>query len=286
MFKSSLENYMKKISEKIAAYTKYVHLVLYLLVWLGFSSAMWAFSKGSLPLLGIIVFGGLINLCIGVIFWGFPSIIIKWKKRKGKNWSGLLTALNVFLVRFFIWPIFTLAVFFLIAGWWMRGIDSDRPTATFKDTEISALQGDKIAQYNMGVFYSLGEEGVSQNYDRALKWYLLAADQGVKEAQTNLGIAYREGRGVPRDYEKAFEYFLLAANQRGKIAQASLGYQYYYGYGIEKNFLEAFKWYTLAAEAGEETSIRPLKKLKKILSPQEINSAVELIKTWKKNHEQ
>lgn len=118
-----VESYIKKMSSKIATYTKYVHLMLYILVWLRLTSVLWGFSKGPLPVLGIIVFGSMINLSFGVLFWGIPSLIIKWKSKKGKNWSGLFTALNLFLVRFIIWPVFTLTIFFLIEGFWMRGID-------------------------------------------------------------------------------------------------------------------------------------------------------------------
>ena len=46
-----------------------------------------------------------------------------------------------------------------------------------------------------------------------LRWYQLAADQGEPTAQVNLGIAYRDGRGVPQDYVGAHMWFNLAAAQ-------------------------------------------------------------------------
>jgi hypothetical protein len=279
-----VQKFMKNISSKIAAYTKFVHLILYAIVWLGMISMCWCFSNDPLPLFGIIVFGCMINLCIGILFWLFPSLIIKWKKRQGKTWSGILTVLNLFLIRFIAWPVFTLSLFFVIAGFWLRGIDSNSITDVYKETQSSALQGDKIAQFNMGTFYSYGEEGASKNYKEAIKWYKLSADQEFARAQINLGVAYIEGQGVPKDYKEAIRWFSLAADQGEGRAQAALGYQYYYGYGVEKNLIEAFKWYALAFDKGEEAASKPLKKLRKILSPQELALANESIEIWRKDH--
>ena len=45
----------------------------------------------------------------------------------------------------------------------------------------------------------------------AVKWYRLAADQGLAIAQHNLGGMYRDGKGVPQDYAVAYAWFSLAA---------------------------------------------------------------------------
>ena len=39
-------------------------------------------------------------------------------------------------------------------------------------------------------------EGVRQDYAKALEWYTKAANQGVAEAQFNLGLMYENGEGV------------------------------------------------------------------------------------------
>ena len=46
-----------------------------------------------------------------------------------------------------------------------------------------AESGHAIAQFNLGVLYDKGL-GVPQDFDIALKWYTLAADQGYAGAQT------------------------------------------------------------------------------------------------------
>ncbi len=48
-------------------------------------------------------------------------------------------------------------------------------------------------------------EGVTQDYQKALKWYRLAAEQGHADAQNNLGVMYSYGDGVPQDYQEALK---------------------------------------------------------------------------------
>ena len=52
-----------------------------------------------------------------------------------------------------------------------------------------------------------------QDNAEAVKWYRLAADQGIAEAQYNMGIMYKNGQGVPKDYVQAHMWFNLAASQ-------------------------------------------------------------------------
>ena len=42
-------------------------------------------------------------------------------------------------------------------------------------------------------------EGVPQNDAEAVRWYRMAAEQGVALAQYSLGVMYANGRGVPQD---------------------------------------------------------------------------------------
>ena len=52
-----------------------------------------------------------------------------------------------------------------------------------------AEQGVADAQYNLGVMYDKGK-GVPENDKTALKWYRLAAKQGLADAQYNLKWMY------------------------------------------------------------------------------------------------
>ena len=59
-----------------------------------------------------------------------------------------------------------------------------------------AEQGDAYAQFNLGLMYYKGQI-VPQDYEIAVKWYILSAEQGVANAQFRLGWMYANGEGVP-----------------------------------------------------------------------------------------
>jgi len=51
------------------------------------------------------------------------------------------------------------------------------------------------------------------DYTYAVHWYRLAAEQGIAEAQYNLGVMYYEGAGVPGNLMQAYKWLALAAAQ-------------------------------------------------------------------------
>ena len=70
-----------------------------------------------------------------------------------------------------------------------------------------AEQGIADAQYNLGVMYYNGW-GVPQDYSAAVSWYRKAAEQGHADAQNNLGFSYSQGHGVPKDYAAAVSWYV------------------------------------------------------------------------------
>ena len=79
----------------------------------------------------------------------------------------------------------------------------------------------------------LGSAGVSESadfhkgltahesayYATALREWEPLAEQGDADAQNNLGVMYRKGRGVPQNYKTAIKWFRLAAKQGHPRAQ-------------------------------------------------------------------
>ena len=68
-----------------------------------------------------------------------------------------------------------------------------------------AEEGDATAQMKVGLAFDKEE-----NYEEAVLWYRKAAEQGVSEAQNNLGVMYKDGQGVKQDFKEAARWFLLA----------------------------------------------------------------------------
>ena len=63
--------------------------------------------------------------------------------------------------------------------------------------------------------------GVPQSWAEAAIWFRNAADQGLADAQYDLGRTYADGRGVQRDYVRAYLWFSLATGQGDQRAAHS-----------------------------------------------------------------
>ena len=64
--------------------------------------------------------------------------------------------------------------------------------------------------------------GVSQSYSEAFNWYQKAAEQGIAQAQYNLGVMYERELGVSQSYTEAAKWFREAAKQGDVEAQQAL----------------------------------------------------------------
>ena len=96
-----------------------------------------------------------------------------------------------------------------------------------------------------------GGDGVPQDFEEALKWYQLAADQGVARAQFNLGVMYSNGEGSPRKRQRGLEVVPTCLPIRESPGLSfNRGVMYSNGEGIPENDREAVKWFRLAAEQG------------------------------------
>jgi TPR repeat protein len=128
-----------------------------------------------------------------------------------------------------------------------------------------AKAGNAEAQYNLGLCYEKGL-GVKTDMDEAVKWYQMAANQGLAPAQYVLGRYFISGKKAVKqsspktqkdpgnlykdpevNYPEAVKWFRLAAGQGDAAAQFSLGECLYTGKGTDKNIKEAVKWFRLAA---------------------------------------
>ena len=117
----------------------------------------------------------------------------------------------------------------------------------------SAEQGNAKAQYTIGLFYERGV-GVKQDLAEAAKWYRKAADQGVPNAQYYLGLLYYQGKGIKQDDAEAAKFLSEAAEMGISDAQYRMGLMYMAGKGVEQNYLEAFDFFRRASEQGDDNA--------------------------------
>jgi TPR repeat protein len=118
-----------------------------------------------------------------------------------------------------------------------------------------AEQGNADAQFNLGVMYRKGK-GVIQDYKEAAKWYRLAAEQGFADAQFNLGVMYDYVEGFTQDYKEAVKWYRLAAKQGHADAQSNLGVMYGKGEGVTQDDVMAHMWFNIATANGSENGAK------------------------------
>ncbi len=184
----------------------------------------------------------------------------------------------------------------------LRKKEKPQPAATTTATaNISAVDyeqqmttkaeaGDVDAALTLGYMYLYGENGVTQNSEKAFKYYSMAAEKKDIIALNNLGSLYFNGIGTSRNIEKAVSLFDEAAQlgnneaavnlafiylssqkastpeireraiklfsqaaQGGNItAQYMLGMIYYNGFGVAKDYDTAFRNLRKAASKFDE----------------------------------
>jgi hypothetical protein len=103
--------------------------------------------------------------------------------------------------------------------------------------------GNADAANDLGAQYYNGSRGFEQDFSKAVHYYNIAAENGSRQAQENLGYCYYYGRNMPVDYEKAFHYFALGAFDGHLISLYKIGDMYVAGYYVKKNEKEAFHIY-------------------------------------------
>ena len=70
----------------------------------------------------------------------------------------------------------------------------------------------------------------------AAKWYRRAADKGDADAQFNLALSFRDGRGgLPVDHAEKVRYLRLAAAQGLADAESELGIAFWEGAGVARD---------------------------------------------------
>lgn len=274
---------IKEISREIARCTRYVHLALFLSIWVALIPVMLVTPTDFPMPMGIRLLVSFflavpIYAVLGFVFWAIPALIVRAKKKKGKDWSGILAAANVFCVRYFLLTFVGVAILFSIGIKISRQTESEQQVAevaTFlnnspvpieKDQQVAedvedyatlfieykekAEEGDAETQFQLAKLYDDGK-GAQQDKKKALYWYKLAADQGLAKAQYNLGWMYGKGDGMPENKPEAAKYYKLAADQGVSEAQFNLALMLQRGNGVPQNKLEAAKYYKMAAEQGD-----------------------------------
>ena len=91
--------------------------------------------------------------------------------------------------------------------------------------------------YNLGYIYLNGKY-IKQDFNKAIHYFTLAADQNDPDAQLLLGACYLYGNNIHVDINKAIYYLTLSANHNNSAAQYAIGMLYLYKYNDRNRVLK------------------------------------------------
>ena len=107
-----------------------------------------------------------------------------------------------------------------------RGVARDEEKAKYY-WELAAIRGDVDARHNLGIL-----EGRAENYDRALKHYMIAVGTGYNKSLNQIKEMYMHGFATKDDYANAllaYQAYLveIKSDQRDNAAAFGDMYKYY-----------------------------------------------------------
>ena len=94
-----------------------------------------------------------------------------------------------------------------------------RESETIKLYTRAATLRNPQAQMKLAEFYGNGRY-VKKNKKQRFDWLLHAANNGMMEAQEQVGMCFEKGRGAEKNDKKAYKYYKLAAEQGSEIGKA------------------------------------------------------------------
>ena len=121
-----------------------------------------------------------------------------------------------------------------------------------------AKNGDRAAQYEVGIGFLNGENGFTKDIQKGIDWLKTAANNHYTKAGTRLGLLYYQGTEVKRDYATAMKWLEKSAEDGDAEAQFTMGKIYQRGLGVEKNNTTAMMWYRKAANQGHRGARKKL----------------------------
>ncbi len=116
----------------------------------------------------------------------------------------------------------------------------------------AADQGLVEAQRQLGLVYSNGFiAGIPQDQAQSIAWYRKAAAQGDAASEDILALDYSMGmNGLAKDPDKALSLYQSAASQGDMMAQTFLAQMYERGDGVPRDDAQAFFWNRKLADQG------------------------------------
>jgi len=144
------------------------------------------------------------------------------------------------------------------------------------ETRLAAEHGDHAAQDKLGEIY-LGQGNFSSAaewFRKAAEAGIVNSQSRLGEILLDGKPKLAYGSvAVPKDKDAAIKWFSMAANQGHRGAQINLGNCYERGNGVKQDNVEAYKWFRLSSATNKVIETIYLNRLILRMSPQQIDEA-------------
>jgi TPR repeat protein len=157
----------------------------------------------------------------------------------------------------------------------------DRHSEKIEKLQAEAKADNVDAQLKLGDSYAYGNNGLIQDYEKAIHWYRRAADTGDAAAQYRLGRCYQDGKLVKANRNDAAVWICRAAEQGHVAAMNELGELFKRGVGVKRDLLQAHKWFNLAAAGGDSTARNRRDRLARKMAQEKVIEAQRLAREFK-----
>ena len=127
------------------------------------------------------------------------------------------------------------------------------PEPSFMEPDLlqdGVTKESKYAHYMMAMYYRDGWKGIPKDSGESIRFFKMSAAQGLDAAQYEVALLCYQQQGVLQDYDSALLYLHLAAQQGYVKAFVELWRFYKNGRGVQKNPNLALYWKSRADDAG------------------------------------
>jgi hypothetical protein len=160
---------------------------------------------------------------------------------------------------------------------WLSPTRGASPPAATDNARIAELVkraegSDAVAELELSHLLGSQEQSPRSAKDEYM-WLVRSAGHGNLQAQYELGLALRDGRGTIQDYEAARTWIQRAAEGGIGDAQLELGVIYRMGRGVAVDNLKAYAWLNVAAAQGVPGATAARDNVLGRLSPAELLEA-------------
>ncbi len=154
-------------------------------------------------------------------------------------------------------------------------VDMPKAVTALEKAALDPEGGDhaRDAAYFLSQILIAENPGIAIDEAAALRWRMIAAEQGHTVASGDVGLRYYNGDGVEKNPDKALKFITVAAESGDAAAQFNLGLFHYQGVGTEVDYAKALTWFIVAANTDPATDNGTIDQFKTALPAGQVAAA-------------